>query len=121
MYRPGLRPCLTVMATPSRRHTAWPAGLGLEPQARHALEHPAGIRGYLQHPFAIEVAGVGERHVDTDHSASSVVAGARSASLPVPHCRAAAKGLPAPGSADEGAHGVIMWLRAYLRIQRPGQ
>jgi hypothetical protein len=33
----------------------------------------------------------------------------------------AANGLPALGSADEGAHGVITWLRAYLRIQRSGQ
>jgi hypothetical protein len=32
----------------------------------------------------------------------------------------AANGLPALGSADERADGVIMWLRAYLRVQRSG-
>src|SRR5271170_5074450 len=42
-------------------------GKDLEPEAWHALEHPAGACGHLDHALPVEITGVAESDSDADH------------------------------------------------------
>ena len=42
-------------------------GKDLEPEAGHALKHPAGACGHLDHALPVEITGVVEGDSDADH------------------------------------------------------